>query len=81
MLSFGISVCKPTNNTNNVHIYRILTVSGTSSFIFLPLCLILFKYHFQAYITTIKGLNCVDFIKFSSFLFIKNSLIRPLASL
>jgi hypothetical protein len=49
--------------------------------LFFPVCLILFKYHFQAYITIIKALNCVDFMKFSSFLFIKNGLIRPLASL
>jgi len=33
MLSFGLSMCKPTNNANNVHIYRILTISGNGSFI------------------------------------------------
>jgi hypothetical protein len=34
MLSFGLSICKPTNNTNNIHIYRILTVLVSNGFIF-----------------------------------------------
>ena len=42
--------------------------------LFLPSCLILFKYHFQAYITIITTLNCVDFMKFSSFLFMRITL-------